>query len=125
MPEPIPFGDTSFRAIVFAICCADPLNVPHGGCVESVLTSLTHLRLGRLVAAMGQLSASPLEELHRTLVFLCSSARPERPEISSAPRPRIGSPRVEAVLSRLQLADHDNLSGGLQPTVTSLHDVPS
>ncbi len=31
IPEPRPFGETSFRAIVRAICVAEPLNVRGGG----------------------------------------------------------------------------------------------
>src|SRR6266545_3740663 len=44
IPDPIPPGDTFLRAIVRAISVADPLNVPAGGCVESVVTSRTHFR---------------------------------------------------------------------------------
>lgn len=44
MPDPIPPGDTSFRAIVLAIWLAEPVNVPRGGCVESVVTFRTHFR---------------------------------------------------------------------------------
>lgn len=44
-PDPIPPGDTSFLAIVRAIWAADPENVPRGGCVESVVTVRTHLRV--------------------------------------------------------------------------------
>ena len=47
MPDPGPFGDTFLRAIVRAIFSADPVNVPRGGAVETVLTFLTH----RLVLA--------------------------------------------------------------------------
>jgi hypothetical protein len=42
MPDPMPFGDTSFRAIVRAISVAEPVNVRGGGKVESVLTCRTH-----------------------------------------------------------------------------------
>ena len=42
MPDPRPLGDTSLRAIVRAIWVADPLKVSRGGCVESVVTCLTH-----------------------------------------------------------------------------------
>jgi hypothetical protein len=31
IPDPIPRGDTSFRAMVLAISEAEPLNVPRGG----------------------------------------------------------------------------------------------
>src|SRR5262249_32978190 len=44
MADPSPCGDTSFRAMVRAICDADPANVRDGGCVESVLTVLTQRR---------------------------------------------------------------------------------
>ena len=44
MADPSPFGETSFRAIVRAICAADPAKVRGGGCVESVLTLLTQRR---------------------------------------------------------------------------------
>src|SRR6266540_4799279 len=50
MADPSPFGETSFRAIVRAICDADPANVCAGGCVESVLTLLTQRRCGRFFA---------------------------------------------------------------------------
>src|SRR5262245_30321308 len=50
MADPRPFGETSLRAIVRAICDADPENVRDGGCVESVLTVLTQRRPGRCVA---------------------------------------------------------------------------
>jgi hypothetical protein len=41
--------------MVLAISAADPLNVPAGGCVESVVTPRTHLRfrVGRLVEVDG------------------------------------------------------------------------
>ena len=48
MADPSPFGETSFRAIVRAICDADPANVRDGGCVESILTVLTRRRFGTL-----------------------------------------------------------------------------
>ena len=48
--DPTPFGETSFRAIVRAICDADPVNVCLGGCVESVVTVLTQRRFGRFRA---------------------------------------------------------------------------
>jgi hypothetical protein len=38
IPEPIPLGDTRFRAIVRAICSAEPVKVFGGGAVETVLT---------------------------------------------------------------------------------------
>jgi len=47
MADPSPFGETSFRAIVRAICDADPENVRDGGCVESVVTVLTQRRCDR------------------------------------------------------------------------------
>src|SRR5262245_31461136 len=50
MADPSPFGETSFRIIVRAICDADPANVRDGGCVESVLTVLTQRRFGRFFA---------------------------------------------------------------------------
>ena len=50
MADPSPFGETAFRAIVRAICDADPANVRGGGCVESVLTLLTQRRCGRFLA---------------------------------------------------------------------------
>jgi hypothetical protein len=52
MAEPRPFGETFFRAIVRAICAADPLNVLGGGCVESVVTRLTHRLVARFFLAM-------------------------------------------------------------------------
>ena len=48
--DPSPLGETSFRAIVRAICDADPANVCGGGCVESVLTFLTQRRCARFFA---------------------------------------------------------------------------
>src|SRR2546423_10493740 len=50
MPDPGPFGETSLRAIVRAMCSADPLKVRGGGCVESVVTVLTHRRVDRFFA---------------------------------------------------------------------------
>ena len=41
IPEPRPFGETRRLAIVRAICCAEPENVPGGGNVDTVLTFLT------------------------------------------------------------------------------------
>jgi len=49
MADPRPFGETFFRAIVRAICDADPENVRDGGCVESVVTRLTQRRFERFV----------------------------------------------------------------------------
>jgi hypothetical protein len=50
MADPSPFGETSFRAMVRAICDADPANVCGGGCVESVLTLLTQRSRDRFLA---------------------------------------------------------------------------
>jgi hypothetical protein len=86
MPEPSPFGETSLRAIVLAICCADALNVPGGGDVESVLTVLTHLRFGRVFAThapLNHLLSPSLEELHVTFVLFGRAACLERAEIPS------------------------------------------
>ena len=44
MPDAKPPGETSFRDIVRAIWLAEPVNVPAGGWVESVLTVRTHFR---------------------------------------------------------------------------------
>src|SRR5919202_1197096 len=52
----------------------------------------------RLVAA--------LEELHRALVLLGRRARLERAEVLPLPGLGILLPRVQAVLARLELADH-------------------
>ena len=48
--DPRPFGETSFRAIVRAICDAGPVNVRGGGCVESVVTRLTQRFVDRFFA---------------------------------------------------------------------------
>src|SRR4029453_12993613 len=50
MADPSPLGETSFCAIVRAICDADPANVCGGGFVESVLTALTQRRCARFFA---------------------------------------------------------------------------
>src|SRR5262247_508210 len=50
MPAPRPLGETSLRAIVRAICWPEPVNVPRGGWVESVVTCLTHRRVDRFLA---------------------------------------------------------------------------
>jgi hypothetical protein len=50
MADPSPFGETSFRAIARAICDAEPVKVPGGGCVESVVTVLTQRRFARFFA---------------------------------------------------------------------------
>src|SRR5438128_5145813 len=44
MPDPIPRGDTSFRAIFRSFSVGEPVNVPGVGCVESVVTVRTHFR---------------------------------------------------------------------------------
>src|SRR6516165_5613302 len=44
MPDPGPLGDTRFDASERAISSGDFVNKPSGGCVESVLTSLTQRR---------------------------------------------------------------------------------
>ena len=49
MPEPTPFGETSLRAIVRAICSAEPMNVRAGGCVASVVTCRTQRFVDRFV----------------------------------------------------------------------------
>lgn len=45
MAEPSPLGETSLRDIVLAMAEAEPMNVPAGGWVESVVTDRTHRRL--------------------------------------------------------------------------------
>jgi len=67
-------GDTSFRAIVLAICCAEPLKVPGGGAVESVLTLFTHLRFGRRFATRHPSSVS-FEELDGARSCFSAAAR--------------------------------------------------
>ena len=63
--DPNPLGETSLRAIVRAIREADPVNVRLGGCVESVVTCLTHRRFDRVGAmiwahiGVGSINASP------------------------------------------------------------------
>lgn len=52
MPDPRPFGETSRRAIFLAISVAEPVNVPGGGCVESVVTRRTHFRVAARFFAM-------------------------------------------------------------------------
>ena len=42
MADDRPPGETSLRAIVRAMSSAEPVNVPRGGCVESVVTVRTH-----------------------------------------------------------------------------------
>ena len=49
MADPSPFGDTFLRDIVRAISEDEPVNVRLGGCVESVVTRLTHRRFCREV----------------------------------------------------------------------------
>lgn len=75
MPDPSPLGETFFRAIVLAICSAEPVKVPGGGAVESVLIPLTHPRVDCLFATEHTLSSTPLEELHRAFVLFCGCAR--------------------------------------------------
>jgi hypothetical protein len=48
-----------------------------------------------------------LEILHGPLVFFRSSPRAKRAEIAALTGSRILLPRVEPILSRFQLADHD------------------
>ena len=59
IPEPIPLGDTFFRAIVRAICPAEPVNVLGGGAVETVFT-LPDQRLRRRF--LGGTSDEPCNE---------------------------------------------------------------
>jgi hypothetical protein len=54
MLEPSPFGETSLRAIVRAICSAEPVNVRAGGCAESVVTFRTQRLLERFFATTRQ-----------------------------------------------------------------------
>jgi hypothetical protein len=62
IPELMPLGETSLRAIVRAISAALPENVPGGGCVESVVTRRTHFRFAVRLVAM-------------TLLYACSKSR--------------------------------------------------
>src|SRR5437868_14859296 len=50
IPELRPFGETSLRAIVRAMCSADPVKVRDGGWVESVVTRLTQRFVDRFLA---------------------------------------------------------------------------
>jgi hypothetical protein len=52
----MPFGETSFRDMVRAICSAEPVNVRPGGCVESVFTRRTHRFFDRLFRIASQFS---------------------------------------------------------------------
>jgi hypothetical protein len=51
--DPIPPGETSLRAIIFATASTGFVNVPCGGKVDTVLTFADHFRL--FVAAISQL----------------------------------------------------------------------
>jgi hypothetical protein len=61
--------------------------------------------IGKSVAPFFFLSAV-LEELHGALVAFRRSSTLERAEIAATPGPRIPLPRVQAIRSRRQLADH-------------------
>jgi hypothetical protein len=50
-----------------------------------------------------------LEVLHRALVLLGFRAGPERTQIATLSGLRVLLARVQAVLARLELADHDDL----------------
>jgi hypothetical protein len=65
MPEPRPLGEMSLRAIVRAICCADPVKVRGGGCVESVVTRLTQRLVERFFAMGIQPVSVPVRIIHR------------------------------------------------------------
>jgi hypothetical protein len=52
-------------------------------------------------------STATLEELHGPLVLLGGRAAPERAEIPPAAGTWIPRPRVEPILTRCQLANHD------------------
>src|SRR6266536_2897169 len=103
MPDPRPFGETSFLAIVRAICSAEPVNVFRGGAVESVFTRLTQRRPPRFLAAI---SLSVLEKLDRTLVPFRRLAGPERAEIAPSTGLWVRFSRIQPIFTRLELADH-------------------
>ena len=92
MPEPRPLGDTSFRAIVWAILVAEPVNVLGGGLVESVVTRLTHRFFLRVVPI-----SVTLEELNLTLVFLRGGACLERSKIPPPSGFRILLSRIQPI----------------------------
>jgi hypothetical protein len=74
--------------------------LPRSECVSAGSSPLAH-----------RLSTS-LKELHRTFMLLGRCACLERAEIPSPSGFWIGSPRVEAVLPCVELADHDSPSPG-------------
>src|SRR5438105_10774523 len=64
-PEPTPFGEQSLRAMVRAICVAEPLNVRAGGSVESVVTRQTHCFFERFFILMTRRGAEPRHRIAR------------------------------------------------------------
>jgi hypothetical protein len=110
-------GDTRLRAIVCAMCSADPAKVSGGGTVESVLTCLIHFLLLRAFAILVPLPSTPdalikraspaaFEKLYGSLVSLCRSTGFERSEILAFPGSRIGLSRIQPVPAGPQLANH-------------------
>jgi hypothetical protein len=64
IPDRIPFGETSRRAIFLAMSLADPVKVRGGGCVESVVTFRTHfLFAARFFATVGHTPALGMLEV--------------------------------------------------------------
>src|SRR5262245_41414170 len=58
---------------------------------------------------LASLLAPPFEILHRVLMLLGGFSRAEGAQVSALPRLRIHFPRIEAVLSGFQFADHVRL----------------
>jgi hypothetical protein len=98
MADPSPFGETSFRAIVRAICDADPANVRGGGCVESVLTLLTQRRCGRFLAMARTLF---VEHLDRRVVRFSIREQYSRVVHEHVEASVLGSGGVDALLGTL------------------------
>src|SRR5262245_57375198 len=96
MAEPRPLGETSFRAIVRAICDADPAKVRGGACVESVLTVLTQRRLACDLAMTPRMHISPhvlaKRQGQRLLMLFCRAPLREAQRFQAPCDPRARRP---------------------------------
>ena len=138
IPEPRPFGETSLRAIVRAICSADPVNVRVGGCVESVVTRLTQRFEARFFVMASEPGRSGVAQSRLGLAdgsgrcapsstSACDSASRQvlNKPISRESRYRFEGPRLFEQMGRVghNLKFLGTLEAGKRPPVQLDHDV--